>query len=194
MNILIIYAHPYEKSYNHALKETVINEIKENNNYEIIDLYNENFNPVLSKEELSLYSKGEVKDNKILEYQEKIVKAEHIVFIFPIWWGLEPAILKGFIDRVFTKGFAYDIKGIMLKGLLKNKSATVISTMNTPKFVYNFIFKKPVKQSLILLTLKFCGIKKVKWLNFTMVSDSEKNRKNYIEKLKKYFKKSFFNN
>jgi len=191
MRILIIYAHPYPGSFNHAILKTVTDTLQNSNHdYEVIDLNKENFNPVLTEEELKVYSQGKYLDPTVGEYLEKIKNSDHLILIFPIWWGGVPAILKGFFDKVFLKKETYEFKGLMPIAKLKNTSATVISTMNAPKIFYSFWLKSPIKQTVIRSTLKLCGVKKVKWFKLArVVSVSNAKRRKMLNKIKKYFKK-----
>jgi NAD(P)H dehydrogenase (quinone) len=188
MKVLIIYAHPYEKSFNHALLDTLIEGLK-SNDVKIIDLNKEEFNPVFKKEELALYRKGQSLDNKVKEYQSLLEWANCLILLFPLWWGSMPAVLKGFIDKVFLPGWAYEkSKFGLIKGKLTNiKKAIIIHTMNTPGFYFKFIFKNPIKQILAKDVLKNCGIKNVKLFQFgSIVSVKDKIRKDYLTKISEY--------
>ncbi len=189
MKVLIIYAHPYEGSFNKAILDNTIDGLKHaGHEYELIDLNAEGFNPVLTCEELAKYPEGEYFDPKVGEYLAKIKNAEHLVLIFPIWWGDAPAILKGFFDKVLLKKHTYDFKGNWPQGKLKGRSATVISTMNSPKIFYNFIGKAPIKHTVISGTLKLCGIKPVKWIEFSqVVSASNEKRERMLDRVLDYF-------
>lgn len=128
MKHLIIYAHPNDGSLNHHLMQTVVESLQtENHEIEIRDLYQLSFNPILSLEEMKEQRMGTVADDVKLE-QSFISWAEHITFIYPIWWTGMPAIMKGFIDRVFTYGFAYRYDQGVQKGLLTSKQTTIINT------------------------------------------------------------------
>ncbi len=192
MKHLIIYAHPYEGSYNHAILETVTRGlgVNSNNDVTVIDLVKEGFNPVMSVEDLKAFNEQRVVDEKVLTYQKHIDEADHIVVIFPIWYTTMPAVLKGFFDKTFTKGFAYivDPKNGLPKPNIKGKTATVISTMGGPNFYYDFIVKKPVEWELIKGTLKFSGIKTNKWFKLGNVTNvSEGKRKAWLQDIEKYF-------
>lgn len=86
--------------------------------------------------------------------------ADHLVFVYPTWWGTVPALLKGFLDRVLTAGFAFEeVKGgTGYEGLLDGKSAHLITTMDTPRWVYRWIYKNPGPNAVGRATLGFCGI------------------------------------
>jgi len=92
--------------------------------------------------------------------QELIVWAEHIVFIYPTWWGTVPALLKGFIDRVFISGFAFEETeaGIGYEPLLRGKTAEILTTMDTPTLAYQFIYRAPGHNAMRRAILEFCGL------------------------------------
>ncbi|MEG1585283.1 MAG: NAD(P)H-dependent oxidoreductase, partial [Bacteroidales bacterium] len=101
MEHLIIYAHPNPNSFNHAILETCLNKLTAlGASVEVRDLYKINFNPCFSLADLEAKQAGKVLPDVQIE-QDYINKAEKITFIAPIWWGLLPAMLKGYFDRVF---------------------------------------------------------------------------------------------
>src|SRR5208283_888803 len=109
MKYLIIYAHPDPGSFNHAVMEIISEELKNNNkDFVLRDLYQINFNPILKTEDLTAIQNGAVLED-VKKEQEHIRSSDILIFIFPIWWSSMPAILKGYIDRVFSLKFAYDI-------------------------------------------------------------------------------------
>ncbi|MEJ5050219.1 NAD(P)H-dependent oxidoreductase [Chryseobacterium culicis] len=128
MRHLIIYAHPNDNSLNHHLLNTVVETLQSRNQEVIVrDLYTIGFDPVLSLADMQEQRLGKVsKDIKI--EQEHISWAEQITFIYPIWWTGLPAIMKGYIDRVFSYGFAYRYDQGIQKGLLKGKKTVILNT------------------------------------------------------------------
>lgn len=128
MRHLIIYAHPNENSLNSCLLQTVIESLdKEHHDIQIRDLNKIGFNPVFSMEDMQRQFAGQISDD-IKTEQEYISRADQITFIYPIWWTGMPAIMKGYIDRVFSYGFAYRYDQGVQKGLLKGKKAVIINT------------------------------------------------------------------
>jgi NAD(P)H dehydrogenase (quinone) len=160
MKTLIIYTHPKsQESHSSTILHEVKSILKEKNyEYDVVDLYEINYDPVLETDEL--YSASPCKTRKEeKEFQEKISQADKLIFIYPVWWGTMPAMLKGFIDRVFTSGFAfkYDDKGLP-KGLLKGKEAIVILSTGVPKIasiITGSRFKSHIQKD-ILRTLHKC--------------------------------------
>ncbi|MCG3448541.1 NAD(P)H-dependent oxidoreductase [Enterococcus durans] len=186
MKTLIIYNHPYEGSYNHAILESVVKGIsRAQGKYEVIDLDKENFNPVMTSADLLGFVKHQAVDPIAISYAEKIKEADHLVFIFPIWWEMMPALTKGFIDKVIYPGLTYDYKenGISMVSLLpKLKATTVITTMNTPKIMYKLTYGNALKKALIKGTFKKSGMKNVNWISLNMVKMSK------VEKRQKWLK------
>ncbi len=133
---LIIYAHPNPKSFNHAILDTVKDALsRAGKEVSVRDLNAINFNPVLSADDLAGMMQGKI-TAEVKAEQEFVGLADIIVVIYPLWWSGMPAILKGYIDRVFTEGFAYRIVGPDLEGLLKGKKVLLITTTGAPQEMY----------------------------------------------------------
>ena len=129
MKVLVLYAHPYNKSFNHAILEEVEAGLKEGDHeYEVVDLYAIKFDPVLSADDLVGMMEGRTAPD-VKEQQEKVSWCDGIICIHPIWWENHPAILKGWFDRVFSHGFAYQVlENGETKGLLSVKKSLLITT------------------------------------------------------------------
>jgi NAD(P)H dehydrogenase (quinone) len=185
MKVLVVYAHPNPQSFNHAILESFTKGLTETRHtYEVIDLYAIKFNPCLSGEDFVKLMEGKVSDD-LKAHQEKVSQAEGIVFIHPIWWVGPPAILKGWIDRVFSMGFAYylDEKEGKVKGLLKNQKALVINTAGgmeeDAKMMGSTDALKKIEDDLMF---RFCGINDVQHVIFhNVVLADDATRKAYLE-------------
>lgn len=156
MRHLIIYAHPNENSLNHSVLKTVVENL-EAQYHEIVirDLYTNGFDPVLSLTDMQGQRMGKVSDDVKLE-QDYISWAEQITFIYPIWWTGLPAIMKGYIDRVFSYGFAYCYDQGIQKGLLKGKKLS--SSIRMENHRKNMKEQEWIKPSLSPLTMVFLSI------------------------------------
>ena len=103
MNYLVVYAHPNPKSFCHAIKEEVVACIKKKGeNCEVRDLYQMGFNPVLGSSDFVQFLQKKTPED-IQKEQDLIRQADILVFVYPVWWFSMPAILKGYIDRVFFR-------------------------------------------------------------------------------------------
>ena len=111
----------------------------------------------------------------LLRARELIAWADHLVFVYPTWWGSTPALLKGFIDRVMTEGFAFNTcdGGTGYQGLLGGRSAQLITTMDTPPLIHRFIYRQPGRHAMAGATLGFCGVNPVRYLAFGPVKDAD---------------------
>lgn len=132
---MVVLANPGKRSLCSFWANELQSKIKAQNE-EIIfhDLYKENFDPVLPPEEMD---RGFSFDQLVLEHQKDLKFTDHIVIVHPDWWSSPPAILKGWIDRVFINGvaFSYEGEAFLQKtkiGLLKEKRLTVLITSDSP--------------------------------------------------------------
>ncbi|WP_221394432.1 NAD(P)H-dependent oxidoreductase [Dyadobacter sp. NIV53] len=122
----------------------------------------------------------------LLDARAKITWAEHIVWVYPVWWGSLPALLKGFIDRVFLPGFAFERRenSVWWDKLLIGKSAHIISTLDQPVWYYWLINGRPTYHAMKKMTLEFCGIKPVRTTTFGPIRNStEEFRRKCIMKI-----------
>lgn len=177
MKILIVYAHPNPASFNGAALEQVEQGLAEaSHDVTIIDLYQENFDPVLrfnsDKKRRDLHL-----DPEMEKYRKLIGEADHLIFIYPIWWYGPPAILKGFIDRVFVSGFAYTYEANLPKGMLRNKTAWVIYTLDSPKWYISLFRLNTEWITMKNAVLKFCGFGKVERLMFPGLKHSDQTKR-----------------
>ncbi len=159
MKVLIIYAHPREKSFNQAIlkrAESVLAELRQN--VKIRDLYALGFNPSLSADDQNQLDQGIIPPD-IKAEQEFISWAEYIIVIHPIWWFGMPAIMKGYIDRVMISGFAYVYEENQMKGLLDDKKVLLINTTGTPELMMEKKgITKVLQASIDKGIYEFCGM------------------------------------
>lgn len=183
--ILIINGHPDKESLCAELAKSYHRGAeKAGAECKLVNLADLEFNPILT----TGYRKRTELEPDLLMMQQEILKAEHLVLVYPNWWATFPALLKGFIDRVFLPGFAFKYRenSPMWDKLLKGRSARMIVTFDSPKWYY-FLFMgnagfKAMKKGI----LEFCGFSPVKISSFHMVrSSSEKQRKNWIQQVEK---------
>lgn len=191
MKYLIIYAHPYPSSFNHAIMETISEELRKGKKiFKVRDLYNINFNPVLSAEDFVAFQNGSVPAD-IKTEQEHIRVADILVFIFPIWWSSMPAILKGYIDRVFSMKFAYDITENGITGLLQGKKVFLVSTTGASQEDYEKMGAFEMMNAMTDMAIfQFCGMETLGHTYFSAVpyvSDAE--RKKMLEELRSIVRK-----
>ncbi len=159
--ILIINGHPDRESFNFALAEAYKKgALASNAEVKEIVVRDLNFNPNLQFG----YRKRTELEPDLLEAQQKIRWADHIVLVYPVWWGSIPALFKGFFDRVFLPGFAFQKRenSVWWDKLLVNKSARIICTLDQPAWYYWLVYRQPSTYAMKKLTLQFTGIKPVR--------------------------------
>ncbi|WP_390410145.1 NAD(P)H-dependent oxidoreductase [Lacticaseibacillus jixiensis] len=173
---LIVTSHPYDGSFCHALMESAkAGAQAAGNTVDVIDLEADHFDPVMHSADLIGFLKHHAQDDQAIDYIQRVKAADHLILVFPIWWELMPAMMKGFVDKVVFPGetFDYTKGGTGMKSLLpKLQSTTIITTMNTPKSLYRWVFGNAIQRALIRGTFKKMGLKQVRWQSCNMVKGS----------------------
>ena len=186
MKTLVVYSHPNPKSFNHAILETTVETLRAGGHEtRVRDLYAQGFDPVLKGSDFAALAAGELPAD-IKAEQDEITWAEILVFVYPIWWTGLPAMMKGYIDRVFLHGFAYVYEAGGIKALLKGKKALIINTTGTPTEMYDANgMSAAMRKTSDMGILGFCGIEVIDHLFFGGVpSVDDAVRKGYLEKVK----------
>ncbi|MGC5774548.1 NAD(P)H-dependent oxidoreductase [Paenibacillus pabuli] len=183
-NILVINGHPDPQSYCKALSDAYVEGArKSGSSVERIDLSHIQFNPNLQYG----YRQRTELEPDLVGAQELIRWADHLVFVYPTWWGTMPAILKGFIDRVFLPGFAmkYRDNSQLWDKMLKGKSAHIIVTMDTPRWYNQLIYRHAGHRVMKSNILKFCGVSPVRVTEISPIKNStEVFRQKWLDKIK----------
>lgn len=178
---LVINGHPYEKSYVSELFKTFVNNLNPNKfQIKTIELGRMNFDPVLRYG----YSKKMAEDKEIKSSQELLEWADHIVFFYPVWWTSMPGLLKGWLDRVLTPGFAYNMNGFKTIKHLKGRTAQLFLTSDGPAIYQRLIPNSPIRLMKKHI-LGLCGIQVLKSDIIGMVTlpNRENARKKFIGKV-----------
>ena len=184
MKVLIIYAHPNPKSFNKAIVDEITKGLTDGGHQaEVLDLYGTNFNPTYGMADFAPYMGGPLPQD-VQEHQAKVGAADALVFVYPVWWSGFPAILKGWVDRVLTIGFAFkfDEKGI--EGLLKHRKAVFVNTAMAPaEFFTHTGVKDAMTKIMVDETMKTCGVPDVDHIFLYNVMASDDLRKGYLEQM-----------
>lgn len=183
--VLIILGHPVKDTFSDSLREAYKKgaiasgaEIRE------LVLRKLNFDINFSQG----YRGNQELEPDLLQAQQDIAWADHLVFIYPNWWSTFPALLKGFIDRTFLPGFAFRYrKGSLLwDKLLTGRSARIIVTMDTPPWYYWLVYRRPGHNAMKRGILEFCGIRPVRTTTIgSLKISSESRREAWIKKVEK---------
>jgi NAD(P)H dehydrogenase (quinone) len=195
MNVLVVIAHPDQNSFNHAIAQTVLNTLKEfGHQVTFHDLYKEQFDAILPLLEIP---KGAPIPHLLQKYCLELTDADGIIIIHPNWWGQPPAILKGFTDRVFRPGLAYEFtdgdagEGVP-KGLLKARTALVFNTSNTNQKREMAIFQDPLETIWKNCVFYLCGVKMFYRKTFgIIVTSSHEERTQWLAEVRETVQQYF---
>jgi len=185
-HILVILGHPDKNSFCGSLAKAYIDGAKASGSeVREIQLGELEFDPIL----WNGYHKIQELEPDLEKAQELIQWSNHIVFVYPNWWGAMPALMKGFFDRVFLPGFAfkYGEGSSIPEKLLTGRTAQLMVTMDTPAWYYRWIFHRPGHNQMKRTILEFCGIKVTKISEFTPIqASSQAQREKWIALAKEY--------
>ncbi|MCX6227100.1 MAG: NAD(P)H-dependent oxidoreductase [Bacteroidia bacterium] len=186
MKHLIVYSHPNPKSFCHAIFKTVTETLKSNSHEVVIrDLYNLNFDPILKASDFVAMQTGNI-TNDIKEEQNYIIWSDIMTIIHPVWWTGLPAMFKGYIDRVYSHGFAYAIGEKGLEQLLTGKKVIIFNTQGTPKEIYDASgMSNAMHLTSDAAIYQLCGIEVLEHIFFSAVPYvDDATRKAYLEQAK----------
>ncbi|MCI0401059.1 MAG: NAD(P)H-dependent oxidoreductase [Gammaproteobacteria bacterium] len=195
MRILVIYAHPVEESFNSAIHRRIL-DILTRRGHDVIDtdLYRENFQPVLTRDERNRYFMSGENTDTVQEYVDNLRWAEALVFCFPTWWHGMPAILKGYLDRVWLPGVAFHLTGNggpLQPGLQHIQKLALVTTYGAPWWFVQLIMRHPIKTMLLrgLKPLLGKGAQVIYLAHHDLDRTSEKHRNMFLQKVQKSFEK-----
>ncbi|NQD79160.1 NAD(P)H-dependent oxidoreductase [Phytopseudomonas seleniipraecipitans] len=180
--ILMIIGTPKGDSLCHALAEAyALGARTEGHVVRQIRLGEITFDPVLHEG----YDQTQTLEADLLEAQRQIHWAEHLVFVYPVWWGGLPALLKGFLDRVLLPGFAFKYRSNsqLWDKLLSGRTADLLVTQDTPSWYFRWVYGAPAHRQMKRTILGFCGIKTRRLAEFSPVRpSSETQRQNWLRR------------
>lgn len=184
MIVSVILAHPQEGSFNHAIARAVADRLTANGHTAVLhDLYQEGFDPLLTGDEIP---RDASLPPMIGRHCAEIAQADGIVIVHPNWWGMPPAILKGWVDRVIRPGVAYEFvegdsgEGVP-RGLLKARAALVFNTSNTEAGRERTVFGDPLETIWKNCIFGLCGVEQFYRRMFgVVVTSSEEQRGQWL--------------
>ncbi|MGB3799763.1 MAG: NAD(P)H-dependent oxidoreductase [Lewinella sp.] len=161
MNILVIYGHPDPKSFNQSLADAYADAAAVSGaKVRRLQLHQLEFNPNLRYG----YRKRTELEPDLLRAQEDLRWADHLVWVYPVWWGSVPALLKGFLDRVLLPDFAFTKRenSLWWDKHFTGKTAHLICTMDQPPWYYRLRYGRPSTRAMREVTLQFIGVNRVR--------------------------------
>jgi len=174
--ILIINAHPLKDSFCTSLALSYQKGAEQSGaSCKLVHLIDLNFDPIMRFG----YKKRMEMEPDLIQIQQDITDADHLVLVYPNWWATYPAQLKGLFDRAFVPGFAFKYRenSPMWDKLLTGKSARMIVTMDTPGWFYSLIYKNAGHNAVKVGVLQFSGFKPVKVSSFSPIKSSKEAKR-----------------
>lgn len=195
MIISVILAHPDPSSFNHAIAKTTVETLKQSGHHVFFhDLYQENFDPLLPSTEIP---KDVPLPNDIERHCKEASEADGFVIIHPNWWGMPPAILTGWVDRIIRPGIAYEFletdsgEGVPV-GLFKAQKAIIFNTSNTETGREKTLFLDPLETIWKNCIFDLCGVREFHRKMFNIIVTSTKEqREQWLDDVKQTVSSSF---
>ncbi len=189
MNVSVILAHPDPKSFNHAIASAAVTALRDaGHSVAFHDLHQEGFDPALTVEEIP---RGAALEAGIAQHCQEIAQADGIIIVHPNWWGMPPATLTGWVDRVLRPDVAYRFlegdsgEGVPL-GLLRAKAALIFNTANTPKVREQQVFGDPLDTIWRNCIFGLCGVSDVYRRTFAVVvTSTPRDRAEWLAEVKR---------
>jgi len=184
--ITVILGHPDGNSLCAALADAYVAAAeKHGHSVRYFKLGDMQFDPILRMG----YKQRQVLEPDLVALQEAISWAQHLVFVYPLWWGSMPALMKGMFDRLFLPGFAFKYRdnSQCWDKLLSGRSAHAVATMDTPPWYFLLVYFSLAHHQMRKAILDFCGIKPVKFTSLGPVRyASEQQRKRWLSKMERF--------
>ena len=175
MKALIVYCHPFEGSFCHAVFETLRDKLtREGQDVVVEDLYADGFSPAMAPAELADYGSGTPHDPLVAHYIKDLTSCDRLALVFPVWWNDAPAMLRGWLDRVLLAGSTWDIGPDGMIGLLDSiRDVTLYTTSDNPTEFLENVTGNGIRRTLLDGTFMQLGIERRVWHNFGCIGSSK---------------------
>ncbi|MFI5412185.1 NAD(P)H-dependent oxidoreductase [Kaistia sp. UC242_56] len=188
MRVLVLYAHPVETSFHAAVHRTVVEALaRAGHQVDDCDLYAEGFDPVLSRQERIDYHDLARNRRNVDPYVERLLKAEALVLVYPVWNFGFPAILKGFFDRVFLPGVSFRMEGGKAVNNLQNiRKLAAVATYGGARWKALLVGDPPRKSVRRVLRAQTRPLGRVPYLaHYDMNRSTEVTRSAFLRRVSK---------
>lgn len=186
MKTLVIYCHPEPKSFTAVMRDVVVAALQSaGHDVRLTDLYAEGFDPLVSAEEHGRHRSNPAGALGIAEHANNLRWCESLVLVYPTWWAGQPAMLKGWIDRVWSNGVAWEMPGgaHRIRPLLRNIGRITVVTTHGSSKIINALEgeggKRTVMRSLRVLCHPLC---RTRWLALYNIDRSTADQRNAFMK------------
>lgn len=163
MRVLCIYVHPRRTSFTHAVL-TAFRAGLDAAGHEstVADLHAEGFAPAFSEIDFGQFEGGETPAD-VLSEQTRVLAHDAMVFVFPVYWWSFPALLKGWIDRVLTSGWAYEFTLESSRGLLRDRPVLLLMTAGSSERTYQrYAYGEAMQRAIVTGIFGYCGVHTVR--------------------------------
>jgi NAD(P)H dehydrogenase (quinone) len=161
MQILVIYCHPVAESFAASAHQTVLEALRAGGHKVTdVDLYAENFDPVMSRQDRLDYLNTERNIRPVRKYDEQLATADAIVLVYPAWWYGMPAMLKGYFDRVWLPGVAFDVTPdgrVVTERLQRIRRIIVVTTYGGPWWMVRLVIGDPARKVISRAVRALCA-------------------------------------
>ncbi len=190
MNVLVILGHQHPGSFCHAIAETAMEELRVAGHDVVFhDLYAERFDPILPHDEIPRDSSL---DPVVAQHCREVAAADGYLIVHPNWWAMPPAILKGWIDRVWRQGVIYRFGPGGVESLVAGRKAVVFTTSNTPRDDELRLFGDPLENLWKACIFNFVGIHDFVRRNFeSIIMSTLEQRKAWLEEVRRIVRERF---
>jgi NAD(P)H dehydrogenase (quinone) len=190
MRLLFVHAHPVPESFGSAMCVAAVDAARaRGHEVRVIDLHAEGFNPVLGNDERREYNNLSAMPADLQPHVAALKWAEGLILVYPTWWYAQPAILKGWMDRVWRTDIAFTLHedGQRLRPALANiRLIGVITSFGSPWWFWTFVIGAPGRK-IILRGLRFCTNRRTRtfWLGLHGIEDrTEAVRRRYLDRVR----------
>lgn len=170
MRVLVVHAHPLATSFNRCVLERALAGLATaGHDVDVVDLYADGFDPVMTEVERTTDFDPHTADPLVASYVARLLRCDALVFVHPTWWGGQPAILKGWFDRVLRAGVAYDrVRGTnRVRGRLRNVRHLVMVTTHGSSKIVNAVQGEPGRHTVMRQLRLMCARRcRRTWLPF----------------------------
>jgi NAD(P)H dehydrogenase (quinone) len=191
MRVLVVYCHPVPDSFCAAMRTTIVDTLgRRGHDVDLIDLYGEKFDPVLGSDERRAYNDGAPADPALAPHIERLRWAEAVVFVYPTWWYGLPAMLKGWLDRVWAMDVVFRLSNegrARIVPLMEHvRLIGIVTTCGAP-FWWSVIVGQPGRKTILRGLRALCGwrCRTFYLAHYLMDSSTDETRRAFLEKVRR---------
>ncbi|PZN59303.1 MAG: NAD(P)H dehydrogenase [Proteobacteria bacterium] len=190
MKVLVVYCHPVEDSFCAALRDAAVEAIRARGcEARVLDLYAENFDPVMRSDERRAYNEKAPDDPALRPHIEGLRWAEALIFVYPTWWYGLPAMLKGWLDRVWAKDVAFTFEGTRqsIEPLMGHISKIAVITTCGAPWWWSVIVGQPGRRTILRGIRALCGWRchTLYLAHYLMDSSTPHSRERFLNKVRR---------